>query len=342
MPAKPCHASTPSHVIATTHPDRPARSFFGAVVTGACTILLATGVAAQTQRPIRIVVPFPGGNVIDSVARILAEPMSQILGQPVVVENRPGGAGTIGTEHVARAPADGHTLLYTGLTTIVDAFLHAGRPPLDPTRDFTPIGIASRSGFVLVSSPATGIASIADLIAKAKSAPGSLTYASVGEGTVNHLLTARFAKLAGISLTHVPYKESWYPDLIAGRVAFMIGATGSATPFVRSGKLNALITLSPERVPALPDVPTAKEAGVSYLTFSASQSMFAPGTTPSEIVGRYNSALNAALRDSTVRKRYGELGIETAQSTLEEAVANIKAQAQEFDEMRLFVFGKSR
>ena len=342
MPAKPCNVSTPSHIVAKTHPDRPARSLVGAVVASVCTILLATGVTAQTQRPIRIVVPFPGGNVIDSVARILAEPMSQVLGQPVAVENRPGGAGTVGTEHVARAPADGHTLLYTGLTTIVDAFLHAGRPPLDPTRDFTPIAIASRSGMVLVASTATGIASISELIARAKSSPGSLTYASVGEGTVNHLLSARFAKLAEISLTHVPYKESWFPDLVAGRVTFMIGATGSVTPFIRSGKLKGLITLSPDRVPVLPDVPTAKEAGVPYLTFSASQSMFAPGATPPEIVGRYNAALNAALRDSDVRQRYADLGIEAAQSTLEDAVSSINAQVKEFDDMRLLVFGKAR
>lgn len=301
---------------------------------------LATQTAAQESRPVRLVVPFPSGNVVDSVARLIAEPMSKVLGQPVFVENRPGAGGTIGTGFVAKAPADGQTVMVTGISTVVDAYINTGRTPLNPTTDLTPVGIASSGSFLLVTSPATGITSIDELVRKARTVPNSLTYASVGEGTVNHLLVARFAKLAGFSALHVPYKDTWFPDLLSGRVTFMLGSTGSSAPHVQSGKLTALANLAPNRSAALPEVPTVRELGYPYLTHKSSLHLYLPGQAPRELVQRYNSALNTALREPAVRQRYADLGIDVIECSPEEAAADVQALVEEFAQMRKVAFEK--
>jgi len=219
-------------------------------------------------RPVRIVVGVPPGvGTIDLTARAVAEPMSEALGQPVVVENRPGAGGIIAAEAVARAAPDGHTLFLGAADTIVHAFLLAGRPPMDPFTDFTPIARATRDHWVAVVPTGLGVDSLVGLAELGRRRPGELTYASYGTGTVFHLVGARFAQRLGFEAMHVPYRGDYTPDLLAGRISYLVQPTALLLPHVIGGRLRALAVLSPERLPTLPEVPTVAEAGYAELGF---------------------------------------------------------------------------
>ncbi len=308
--------------------------------------LLCGPTLAQTfpVKPIRIVLGFPLSSAPDIVTRLLAEKMGEDLGQTVLVENRPGAGGTIAVEAVARAPADGYTLNVDGCSAagIVYGFVMTGRPPLDPFKDFTPVGRLMRDHWVIAVSPLLGINSLAELVALGKSKPGSLTFPSPGTGSGPHLQAERFRMRAGFEATHVPYRDSPMTDLIAGRTSFTVVSSAGAASLINSGKLKGLAVLSTERMASLPDVPTSAEAGMPDLIYNAGVCLYAPGGTPRDVVMRLNAALNRAEKAEAVNSRFAQLGVESVQSSPEDAARYIRELMSDVDALRTAVFGKAR
>jgi tripartite-type tricarboxylate transporter receptor subunit TctC len=260
-----------------------------------CFCLLLPGIAAgpataqsYPMRPIRIVLGFPPASTPDVVTRIVAERMAEDLAQSILVDNRPGAGGTIATQAVARASPDGYTLNVSGCSAdgIVYAFVMTSRPPLDPFKDFSPVGRVMRDHWIVAVAPSLGVNSVAELIALGKAKPGTLTFPSLGIGTSQHLQAERFRSHAGFEATHVPYTSNPMPDLVAGRTSFIVQTSAAIASLVRSGKLQGLAVLSTERMSALPDVPTAAEAGIAGLLYNAGICLYAPGGTPESIIIR--------------------------------------------------------
>jgi tripartite-type tricarboxylate transporter receptor subunit TctC len=249
------------------------------------------------DKPIRLVVPFPAGSGTDIPARIIGQKLTEVLGQQVVVENRAGASGTIGSEAVARAAPDGYTL---GLIT---ASTHALAPALnpklsyDPIGDFAPVGMIGGTPYVLVIYPGLAAKDVRELIALAKAKPGTLNYGSAGPASLAHLSGELFASMAGTTLTHVPYKASAQSvtDMIAGRLDMQFATVGPMLSNIRAGQLRALAVTGSERVAALPDVPTIAEAGVPNYEASLWMAIVAPANTPAPIVERLNRELNIIL-----------------------------------------------
>jgi tripartite-type tricarboxylate transporter receptor subunit TctC len=316
-------------------------------ILGAALAGLAIAAPAPAQfpaRPVKIVVGFPPGSTPDLVTRTLAERIGADLGQPVVVENRPGAGSTIATEAVARSPADGHTLIVSGCSAdgIVYGFVMTGRAPFDPFTDFVPVGRVMRDHWVVAVSPSLGVGSVKELVALGKSKPGALTFPSPGTGTSQHLQAERFRMRVGMDATHVPYKDSPFPDLIAGRVSYAVQSSAAVVPHIKSGKLKGLAVLSTERLASLPDVPTAAEAGLPDLIYNAGVCLYAPGGTPKEAVARLNAALNRAEASEPVRQRFADLGVEAVQGSPEDTAKFIAELMALVDELRTAVFGRAR
>ncbi len=292
------------------------------------------------NRPVRVVVPFPPGQ--DVIARLPAEAMAEFLGQPVVVENRPGAGGSLAAEHVARAPADGHTLLIGSTDAVIYSFVMADRPPLDPFRDFVPVARVTRDHWVVAASPALGVDSLAGLVALAKARPGALNFASPGIGHSFHLQAERFCRRAGIEAVHVPYRDNYVADLIAGRVSFVVQAAAPLLPQVASGHLRGLALLSAERLAELPEVPTIGEAGYPDLVYNAGVTLFAPAGTPEAAVLRLSEAANRAAASPALGRRFAELGMETVRGSPEDAARFLRGLIETQDGMRVAVFGRAR
>ena len=280
-----------------THATR-AHAMMALLLTGSVAALAASADAAAQaypQRPVRMVVPFSPGGSLDLVARIIAKHASAELGQQVMVDNKPGAGGSIGVELVAKAPNDGYTLLIVQNSITVNPNLLKS-VPYDPVKDFDPVSRVSTYMLYLVAHPSTGLRSVKQLIALAKAKPGEVTYASVGVGSATHLSGALFAHMAGVKLTHVPYKGTGQvmPDLLGGQVALHFGST-SVVPHAKSGKLVPLGVSGAHRSAALPDVPTIAEAGLPGYEVSAWNAVFAPAGTPEPIVNRFNALIRQAL-----------------------------------------------
>jgi tripartite-type tricarboxylate transporter receptor subunit TctC len=296
------------------------------------------------SKPVRIVIGFPPGSTIDLVTRTLAERMSEDLAQPILVDNRAGAGGTIATQAVARAAADGYTLNVSGCSAdaIVYAFVMTDRTPLDPFKDFTPVGRLMRDHWIVAASPSLGVSSMAELAALGKAKPGTLSFPSVGAGTGLHLQAERVRMRAGFEATHVPYKDSPFPDLMAGRLSFTVQSSAALVPLIKSGRLKGLAVLSTERIASLPDVPTAAEAGYPDLIYNAGICMYAPGGTSRDTVARLNTALNKAAASASVVQRFAELSVEPVQGSPEEAAKFIAELMSLVDGLRMAVFGKAR
>ena len=322
--------------------NAPGRREAGAILAGAATTAVfgmglrrTVSAEAFSSRPLRIVVPVPPGvSSIDLAARAVAEAMGGALGRPVVVENHPGGGGILAAEAVLRASADGHTLFLGGVASLVDAFIAAGRPPLDPLRDLVPVGRATRDHWLVAAAPALGAGSVADLAALARARPGRLTYASFGVGSPFHLVALRFCHALGIEATHVPYRDSYLADLIAGRVSFVVQSSAPLRSQVAAGRLRGLAVLSAARLPALPEVPTIAEAGHPGLEYNGGVVLYAPGGTPPAVVARLNAALNEAIRDPQVRRRIAGLDLETTEGSLADAERYVRWSVAYYEEAR--------
>ena len=325
------------------------RTLIGAVPALAAPAILVPGRAraqaarSYATRPVRIIVGVaPGVGTIDLTARAVAEGMAEALGQPVVVENRPGAGSIIAVEAAARSPADGHTLFMGGVDAIVHSFLLADRPPMNPFTDFTPVARATRDHWMVVANPELGVNTIADLARVGKQRAGDLNYASFGVGTLFHLMPARLSQRLGFEAVHVPYRGDFTSDLLAGRVSFVVQPTALLLPHVQAGRLKALAVLSPERIPQLPNVPTIIEAGYPDLSFNMGIILFAPGGTPPAVVGQVNAAYDRAAKAPAVKARLADLSLETMGGSVEEGTAYTRWMLNFIDDVREKVLGAAR
>ena len=293
--------------------------------------LLPLAVAAQgwPSRPIKMIVPFPAGGPTDVMTRILAEKLAQGLGQPVVVDNKPGAGGTIGSDLVAKSPPDGYTLLMaTGSTHSVGPYL--GKVPYDPQKDFTPIVYVGYGTNILLVSPKLGVNNVQELIALAKKDPGKLNYATSGIGSVAHLTAEMFASMAGIKLTHVPYKGTQLSinDIATGQVAMLFDNVMTAKPHVDSGRLKGIAISSRERSSIVPNMPTVAESGLPGFDSWNYFGIFGPASLPQPIVQRVNSEMNRILADPAVKERFQGLGFEITGGTPQQFAAVIQSESQ--------------
>lgn len=270
------------------------------------------------DRPLRIVSPYSAGGTNDLLGRLMAQKLSERLGQPVVVENRAGANGIIGAEYVAGTPGDGYTMLVGNSATHgINPNLY-GKLPYDAHKDFTPIGLVASVPLLLVVGPNVKANSLQDLVALTKSSSHPLSFASPGVGSSPQLAGELFKSIAGLDLTHVPYKgdSPAVTDVMGGQVTMMFANMPSALPFVRSGKLKAMAMTGAVRTSAAPDIPTMAEAGVPGVEISSWYGLMAPAGVPPEVLARLNTELNAVLQMPDVQKRIRELGAEPAQPGL--------------------------
>ena len=264
--------------------------------------------------------------------------MSQLAGTPGMVLNRPGGAGAIAADTVLAAPLETGSLLLSGLDAIAYSHLNSGRRPLDPFVDFAPVASASRDTWLLVVPHGSRFKSVADLVGAPKDPP--LNYASSGEGSTPHLVAARFARDLGIRAVHVPYKQSYLPDLIAGRIDFVIAPTPAMLPQVRGGKLRVLSSLTDERLAVLEGVPTIRELGRPDQVFYGGLFIFAPAGLSAR-AGQINDWLLATIRQPAIRARFHDAGIETVEQDVEEVRHAMAERLRTVAAMREAVFGRT-
>ena len=274
---------------------------------------MAPAAVAQTYptKPIRAVVPFPAGGGIDTVIRILAPKMSEQLGQQVLVDNRAGASGTLGTEIVAKSPPDGHTLLATFSSHAQNQILYRSLP-FDTLRDFGPITVFGTVPNILVINPSLPVKTVKDLIALAKKRPGEILYASIGPASPSHLSAELFNSMAGIKTTHVPYKGA-APSmvaLVAGETQLTFTTVLVAVPYVKAGRLRALGVAALKRPPAMPEVPTIDEAGVKGYDSTAWWGLLAPAKTPKPVIDRLYTVTVNAINQPEIRERLVQLGAE--------------------------------
>lgn len=276
-------------------------------------------------RPITLIVPYAAGGGNDLMARLVADKMSGALGQPIVIENRGGAGGSIATRQVAHAAPDGYTLGLGGTGTLaVDPTLYTN-VGYDPRRDFAPVGLIATSALVVLVNPQVPAKTIPELIALAKAEPGKLTFASAGVGSGIHLGAELFAAMAGVKLTHIPYKGSApaLTDLIGGHVAIYFSSLPPAIGLVKDGKVRALAVTGPERSKIFPDLPTVAEAALPGYAAVLHYGIVAPAGTSAAIVARLNQALNAALATADMRQRFALEGAEPLPSTPQDYAADI-------------------
>ena len=296
----------------------------------AAVTLIVASLAAQAQawpnKPLRYIVPFPPGAFNDSLWRIMSTELPKVLGQPVVVENKPGGNTIIGTEAAAKSAPDGYTLFGAALPFAVIQSLY--KTPFDVTKDFVPITLAGVTPNLLVANPNAPFNSVRELLAFAKANPGKLNYASTGNGTSNHLSFELFKAMTGTAITHVPYKGSApaVTDLIAGQVQVMFDNTPNVLPQVKAGKLKALGVSSKKRSSLTPDVPTVDEAGVPGYEVSVWFGILAPAGTPRDIVQRLNAEMVKIIRSPEITDRFARAGVEPVASTPEYFSDFLKAE----------------
>jgi tripartite-type tricarboxylate transporter receptor subunit TctC len=273
---------------------------------------LAAAAQSYPDKPIHLVVPFPPGGVADIIARPVAEKLAARLGQPVIVENRGGATGTIGAAYVAHAAPDGYTLLLGTTNEIAMSPTLYGTLPYDPTKDFAPVSIVAQFPNVLVVGPTVHAASLADLTAQAKARPKSLTFASSGQGSTNHLTAELYQGQAGVQVTHIPYKGGGpaLVDLTGGHVDAMFATLPSAVALIKAGKLHALAVTGEQRSPALPDVPTAKESGLPGLVVTTWNGVIAPAGTPAAVISKLAQALKQVVDDPDIRQKLAAVGAE--------------------------------
>lgn len=303
--------------------------------------MLAAGLAAPAlaqeawpSRPVRVIVPFAAGGGADLVARAVSAKLQERLGRQFVIDNRPGGAGNIGTDAAAKAAPDGTTLLITGPSHVNNAHLFRSLP-FDPIRGFAPVSLLTSAPYVLIADPALPLRSLADLIAAAKARPGALSYGSAGNGTAGHLAMEMIKSRAGIDLVHVPYRGSpaVLTDIMGGRIAVAFDNVLSSAPGIAAGQLRGLAVSGARRAPALPDVPTIAESGLPGFDVTVWQGALFPAGTDPAIVARLGAELGLAMQAPDLRARLAELGAE--------AIGSSPADFARFLEQEMRVWGEA-
>ena len=296
-----------------------------------CWLFLGTAQAFPTK-PVRVIVAFPPGGGTDIVARLVAARLTDTWGQGVVVENRAGASGTIGTEIAARADADGHTLFMATMGNMTANQHLYPRMAVDPLRAFAPITKVVDVHFVFMANPALPADNVKDLIAVAKKRPGEIHYSSSGPGGAPHLAMELFKRQAGINLAHVPYKGSGpgMNDLLGGRVMMTMDSLLQGYPQIKAGKLKALAVLGPKRSSLLPDVPTMAEAGVSGYSLTNWFGLLAPAATPKDVVTKVHADVTKILREAEIQKKIADMGADVVGNTPEEFGAAMRAESAQW------------
>ena len=307
------------------------------VVTATAGVLSAAPAQAQgtwPDKPLKLVVPYPAGGNADNTARLLATQLGQRLGQQVVVDNRPGGSGTIGAAAVAKAPADGYTLLLDATAFTVNPSLFP-KLPFDAAKDFAPISLVLQVPLLMVVPANSPFQSVADVAKAARARPGHLTYASAGNGGAQHLAGELFKQGQKVAITHIPYRGGApaLTDLIGGQVDMMFSATTASGPFVKSGKLRALAISSPRRVEGWESVPTVAESGVPGFQVSEWNGLFAPAGTPRPVLERLEAETRAIVASPEMKKRFAELGVQGVGSSAQEFSSFLKAETTKWAEV---------
>lgn len=286
-----------------------------------CALLIAASSLAIAQdkypsKPVTVVVPQAAGGANDAIARVIAQKLSEQMGQPFVIDNKTGAGGNVGTVAVARAKADGYTLMITADSAMVINPSLYKSTGFDPIKDFEPVGTVATAGYVLVANPNFPPKNTAELVALAKQQPGKINIGSAGNGTLNHLIGEMLGKAAGIDMVHVPYKASSaaVTDLVAGQVEVSVQSLPSSIAFIRSGKVKVLGVVNPKRLPALPDTPTIGETIKGFGT-TPWYGMFVPAGTPKHIVAQLNAEIAKALESKEVLDRLAGVGCEPYKST---------------------------
>jgi tripartite-type tricarboxylate transporter receptor subunit TctC len=302
------------------------------VILLACA-LLAVHYAAHAQtyptKPVRFIIPYPPSGIADQFARALADELGTRLNQTVVPDNRPGGSLIIGTDLAAKAPPDGYTVLLGSISSMAINVGAFKKLPYDPVKDFQPISMAFHTPLLLVTSNSIPARDLKELIAYAKKNPGALSFASIGFGSSVHLAAEIFKTMAGINLTHDPYKGTTValPDIMQGRVHMMFDG-GAFLPQVKAGKVRLLAVTSSKRLESLPDVPTMSEAGVPGYEVTIWFAVMAPAGTPRPIVDRLSQEINGIVRGNAFKARFADAGIIPVGSTPEELAEQIKRDIQ--------------
>jgi tripartite-type tricarboxylate transporter receptor subunit TctC len=293
---------------------------------------LAATAPAQAQsyptRTIRMIVPFTPGAGTDVVARAVASKIGPVLGQNVIVENRPGAGGTVGSEIVASAPKDGYTILMGNTSTLAIAPSLYRRLPYDPMRDFAPVALVTTTENVMVVHPSLPVRNVPEFIALAKAKPGEILYASSGNGTTSHLGGALLKSMAGIDIVHVPYKGSplALTDLLSGQTQMSVTSLSSGTPLIAAGKFRAIATTGLKRNALLPDVPTVDESGLKGYEINLWQGFVVPADTPQAIIEKLNAVMVAAVRSPDISSAFAARGMLSGGSNAAEFADYIKRE----------------
>ncbi|MBI3917613.1 MAG: tripartite tricarboxylate transporter substrate binding protein [Betaproteobacteria bacterium] len=311
----------PPHVVAT------------AVVVACFSIPAA--ISAYPERPIRYIVPAAAGSGPDIIARILTAELGRQMGQQFVVDNRPGGAGTIGMDMMVRAAPDGHTIGFGTILTLAINRSVLAKLPYDPDRDLLPIVQYTSQPNLLAVTPSLPVKSVRELINYAKKNPGKLLYASGGNASSPHLSGELFKFMTGIDMVHVPYKGLVLAmtDLTQGRVQLMFGTLAAIAPAVKAGKLRGVAVTSPKRTPIFPELPTVAEAGVPGFEVVAWDGAIAPARVPKAVVARLNAEMNKALALASVREKLAGLGVEVVGGTSEQFAEHIRKESVKWAEV---------
>jgi tripartite-type tricarboxylate transporter receptor subunit TctC len=306
----------------------------------ALVLLGATAVADAIQahaqqfptRPVRLVVPYPPGGANDAVARLIAPKMIEQLGQNVVIDNRGGGNTIIGSELVARAVPDGHTLLIIAAGHTINPSLYP-KLPYDTARDFAPVVLVGDGAYVLVAHPSLGVASTADLVALAKSKPGQIAYASSSIGNLTHLAAEVFNAMAGTKMLHVPYKggNPAMVDLLGGRVSIFFSTVAVARPHLQSGKIKGLGVTTARRSAALPNVPTIAESGLPGYEVSGWYGVVAPAATPKTAIAKLHAVVQSTTRQADIREKLLGVGVDVVESTTAQFGERITRELAKWD-----------
>jgi tripartite-type tricarboxylate transporter receptor subunit TctC len=308
-----------------------------AALVVAATLLAAPAGAQQEypNRPIRLIVPYPPGGPTDLIGRVVSDLLGKRLGQQVIVDNRGGAATVIGTEIAARAPADGYTLLLATITTLAVTPALQKKLPYDPERDFVPISMLAAQPYLLAVTNSLPATSVKQLVAYAKANPGKLSFASAGIGAGAHLAGEMLKYMANIDVVHIPYKGTGpaMTDLISGQVSYMFGGISAVYPHAQAGKLRVLAVSSAKRSPALPDIPTVAEGGITGYGTNSWNSLVAPRGTAKTIVDKLNAETVIVLNQPEVREKLRGQGIDPDPGTPAQLAAHIKSERARFDKL---------
>ena len=298
-------------------------------LSSAASLVVTSAAQAQAfpNKPVRLVLPYSPGGIIDYVGRTMAQALTGALGQPVVAENRPGAGGITGTDSVARSPADGYTLVLMDPAIVINPTLQPSMP-YDLFKQLKTVSIISSSPEVVVVSPELPIKSVSDLIAYGKANPGKLNFASAGIGTTPHLAGELFQQRTGVVATHIPYKSigQSYPDMMSNKVQFAFSSIAGALPFTTDNRVRVIATTGKTRSPVYPDAPTVDEAGLKGFEVDLWLGIFAPTGTPAEAMDKLNGAMKTVLKDPEVLKALAKVGVEPRGTTSAEGEAFLKAE----------------